>query len=91
MGPKTNKRVGITYKKKVMNSVIAYKQSSLREGLAELLAPEIINLDAFKSFIAKSAMSFRSTFGYDKECHDKTHDRYERDGHDKGHERSTGC
>ena len=31
-----------------MNSVIAYKQFSLGEGLAELFAPEIKNLETFK-------------------------------------------
>lgn len=73
-----------------MNSVIAYKQFGLREGLAELLAPEIKNMDAFKASIEKTAQNFRNMFGHDKSCHDKTHDKYERDGHSKGHDKSEG-
>ena len=58
-----------------MNSVIAYKQFSLGEGLAELFAPEIKNLEAFKASVVASAKNFRSMFGvneWDQVCHDKT-------------------
>lgn len=53
-----------------MNSVIAYKQLSLGEGLAELFAPEIKNLEAFKASVVNSAKNFRNLFGYDK-CWDE--------------------
>lgn len=79
------------YKKKEMNSVIAYKQLSLREGLAELLAPEIINMGAFKSIVEKSVMNFRSIFGHD-ESYERSHekDTYNRSGHGLSYERSSG-
>ncbi len=69
-----------------MNSVIAYKQFSLGEGLAELFAPEIKNLEAFKASVVASAKSFCSTFGYDR-CYDKN--KYEKDDWSKetGHEK----
>lgn len=58
-----------------MNNVIAYKQFSLGEGLAELFAPEIKNLEAFKASIVASAKNFRSYFGpgFDQTCHNETH------------------
>ena len=51
-----------------MNSVIAYKQFSLGEGLAELFAPEIKNLEAFKASVVASAKNIRSMIGYG-ECY----------------------
>jgi len=51
-----------------MNSVIAYKQFSLGEGLAELFAPEIKNLEAFKASLVTSTKGIRSMFGY-SECY----------------------
>lgn len=58
-----------------MNSVIAYKQFSLGEGLAELFAPEINNLKAFKASVAESAKNFRNMFGvgFDQTCHRETY------------------
>lgn len=66
-----------------MNSVIVYKQFSLGEGLADLFAPEIRNLEAFKASVASTTKKFCSTFGYGK-CKDwKDNDSwkqtYERD------------
>ena len=54
-----------------MNNVIAYKQFSLGEGLAELFAPEIKNLEAFKASVVASAKNFRSMFGvgFDQTCY----------------------
>lgn len=49
-----------------MNSVLAYKQLSLGEGLAELFAPEIKNLEAFKASVVFSVKKFRNLFGYDQ-------------------------
>lgn len=49
-----------------MNSVIAYKQLSLGEGLAELFAPEIKNLEAFKASVVNSTKKFCSLFGHDQ-------------------------
>lgn len=50
-----------------MNSVLAYKQLSLGEGLADLFASEIKNLEAFKASVVDSAKAFRTLFGYN-EC-----------------------
>lgn len=56
-----------------MNSVITYKQFSLGEGLADLFAPEIKNLEAFKASVVASAEKFRNMFGggWEQVCHDK--------------------
>ena len=65
-----------------MNSVIAYKQFSLGEGLAELFAPEIKNLEAFKASVVDSAMKVRSLFG-----HDQCWDNWKDNGNWKDHTR----
>lgn len=66
-----------------MNNVIAYKQFSLGEGLADLFASEVKNFEAFKASIVDSAKNFRQMFGdgdFDKTCHD----REVGDSYDKG-------
>lgn len=58
-----------------MNSVLAYKQLSLGEGLADLFASEIKNFEAFKAKVVASANSFRQMFGsgdFDQTCFDKS-------------------
>lgn len=71
-----------------MNSVLAYKQLSLGEGLAELFAPEIKNLEAFKASVITKAKNFRFLFGdrdFDQTCHNNTHtDSGGGTSHDKG-------
>ena len=51
-----------------MNSVIAYKQFGLGEGLAELFSSEIKDLKSFKASIIASAKHFCDMFGY-SECY----------------------
>ena len=58
-----------------MNSVIAYKQFSLGEGLADLFASEVRNFEAFKASLISSAKNFRQLFepsDWEQVCHDKT-------------------
>ena len=58
----------------IINSVINIKIFSLGEGLAELFAPEIKNLEAFKASVQADAKCFLNMFlgghekteGYDK-------------------------
>lgn len=48
-----------------MNSVLAYKQFCLGEGLADLFASEIKNFEAFKASLSTKVKMLRDSFGYD--------------------------
>lgn len=59
-----------------MNSVIAYKKLSLGEGLADLFAYEIKNLEAFKASVRASVENLRSYLGcndWSETCHRETY------------------
>ena len=58
-----------------MNSVIAYKQFSLGEGLADLFASEIKNLETFKASVTNSAKDIRALFGFNQCFSESTYDR----------------
>lgn len=62
-----------------MNSVIAYKQFSLGEGLAELFAQEIKNLETFKKSLGLAFKNqSRFIWGYDKT--ETGHDKWDKTG-----------
>lgn len=48
-----------------MNSVLAYKQFSLGEGLADLFATEIKNFEAFKVSLSSRVKLFWNSLGYE--------------------------
>lgn len=48
-----------------MNSVLAYKQFCLGEGLADLFASEIKNFEAFKASLSTKVKMLPDSFGYE--------------------------
>ena len=48
-----------------MNSVLAYKQFCLGEGLADLFAYEIKNFEAFKASLSSKVKMLRDSLGYE--------------------------